>query len=54
MVMIQSKAINLVGIFYGGDDNTLVANKGFKPEVAKNIYNNFMTRFSGIKTYQDY
>ena len=42
------------GIFYGGDDNTLVANKGFKPEVAKNIYNNFMTRFSGIKTYQDY
>lgn len=42
------------GIFYGGDDNTLVANKGFKPEVAKNIYNNFMIRFHGIKTYQDY
>lgn len=42
------------GIFYGGDDNTLVANKGFKPEDAKNIYNNFMSRFPGIKKYQDY
>lgn len=56
MVVIQSRAVavSLVGIFYGGDDNTLVANKGFKPEIAKNIYDNFMTRFSGIKTYQDY
>lgn len=42
------------GIFYGGDDNTLVANKGFTPEKAKEIYNNFMATFSGIKRYQDY
>ena len=44
----------LVGIFYGGDDNTLVANKGFAKDKAKSIYDNFMTTFSGIKTYQDY
>ncbi|MGN0966512.1 MAG: DNA polymerase [Candidatus Coprovivens sp.] len=42
------------GIFYGGDDNTLVANKGFKPDVAKSIYDNFMSKFSGIREYQDY
>lgn len=42
------------GIFYGGDDNTLVANKGFKPDVAKRIYDNFMAEFPGIKEYQDY
>ena len=42
------------GIFYGGDDNTLVANKGFAKDKAKSIYDNFMTTFSGIKAYQDY
>lgn len=42
------------GIFYGGDDNTLVANKGFAPDKAKQIYDNFMSTFSGIKKYQDY
>lgn len=42
------------GIFYGGDNNTLVANKGFAPDKAKQIYDNFMTTFSGIKRYQDY
>lgn len=42
------------GIFYGGDDNTLVANKGFSKETAKNIYTNFMNTFPGIKQYQDY
>lgn len=42
------------GIFYGGDDNTLVANKGFSKDTAKEIYNNFMRTFSGIKAYQDY
>jgi DNA polymerase I-like protein with 3'-5' exonuclease and polymerase domains len=42
------------GIFYGGDDNTLVANKGFTKAKAKSIYNNFMNTFSGIKRYQDY
>lgn len=41
------------GIFYGGDDNTLRVNKGFSPEEAKRIYDNFMSEFSGIKTYQD-
>ena len=40
------------GVFYGGDDNTLVANKGFSPEQAKEIYNNFMNTFSGLKQYQ--
>lgn len=42
------------GIFYGGDDNTLVANKGFEAKKAKEIYDNFMATFSGIKAYQDY
>lgn len=42
------------GIFYGGDDNTLVANKGFAKDKAKSIYENFMATFSGIKAYQDY
>lgn len=42
------------GIFYGGDDNTLVVNKGFAKDVAKEIYDNFMNTFSGIKNYQDY
>lgn len=42
------------GIFYGGDNNTLVANKGFAPDKAKQIYDNFMDTFSGIKKYQDY
>lgn len=42
------------GIFYGGDDNTLVANKGFSKDKAKMIYDNFMRTFSGIKSYQDY
>ena len=43
-----------VGVFYGGDNNTLVANKGFAPDKAKKIYDNFMAKFKGIKTYQDY
>lgn len=42
------------GIFYGGDANTLHQNKGFDMKVAENIYNNFMTKFTGIKKYQDY
>lgn len=42
------------GIFYGGDDNTLRVNKGFAPEEAKRIYDNFMEEFSGIKGYQDF
>ena len=42
------------GVFYGGDANTLVANKGFSREVAERVYNNFMKSFPGIKKYQDY
>lgn len=42
------------GVFYGGDDNTLVANKGFEPKLAKKLYTNFMNTFKGIKLYQDY
>ena len=42
------------GVFYGGDANTLVANKGFSKEVAERVYNNFMKSFPGIKRYQDY
>lgn len=42
------------GIFYGGDDNTLVKNKGFAKDKAKQIYDNFMKTFEGIKRYQDY
>lgn len=49
----QAKGVEF-GIFYGGDDNTLVANKGFSKDKAKSIYNNFMSTFSGIKAYQNY
>lgn len=49
----KAKAVEFA-IFYGGDDNTLVANSGFIPEDAKRIYNNFMFKFPGIKSYQDY
>ncbi len=48
-----AKAVEFA-IFYGGDDNTLVANSGFKPEDAKRIYNNFMNKFKGVRDYQDY
>lgn len=43
-----------VGIFYGGDANTLHVNKGFDIKTAESIYNNFMKKFSGVKAYQDY
>ena len=49
----DAKAVEFA-IFYGGDDNTLVANSGFKPDDAKKIYTNFMAKFSGVKQYQDY
>jgi DNA polymerase I-like protein with 3'-5' exonuclease and polymerase domains len=41
-------------IFYGGNDDTLVKNKGFSKEQANSIYNNFMNSFPGIKKYQDW
>ena len=43
-----------VGIFYGGDANTLHMNKGFPLAEAQEIYDSFMKKFSGIKKYQDY
>lgn len=49
----QAKGVEF-GVFYGGDNNTLVANKGFAPDKAKTIYDNFMAKFKGIKVYQDY
>lgn len=49
----QAKGVEF-GVFYGGDNNTLVANKGFTPDKAKIIYDNFMAKFKGIKVYQDY
>lgn len=42
------------GIFYGGDYNTLHANKGLPLDEAKEVYNNFMKGFPGVKQYQDY
>lgn len=41
-------------IFYGGDANTIHINKGFDLKDAEKIYNGFMSKFSGIKRYQDY
>lgn len=41
-------------IFYGGDANTIHVNKGFDLKDAERIYNGFMTKFFGIKKYQDY
>lgn len=42
------------GIMYGGDANTLKARKGFDIKTAETIYNNFMSKFSGLKNYQEY
>lgn len=49
----QAKGIEF-GILYGGDANTLKANKGFSQEEAERIYNNFMSKFNGLKAYQEY
>ncbi len=49
----EAKGIEF-GILYGGDANTLKANKGFEMKEAERIYNNFMSKFSGLKTYQEY
>ena len=42
------------GIMYGGDANTLKARKGFDMKTAETIYNNFMSKFSGLRDYQEY
>lgn len=41
-------------INYGGDFNTIANNKGIPLEEAKQIYDNFMKGFPGVKDYQDY
>ena len=38
---------------YGGDWNTLMKNYGLNRNRAKEIYNNYMSGFSGLKQYQD-
>lgn len=41
-------------INYGGDFNTIANNKGIPVRKAKEIYNNFMNGFPGLKAYQDW
>lgn len=41
-------------INYGGDANTIANNKGLPITEAKEIYDNFMKGFPGVKQYQDY
>jgi len=38
---------------YGGDWNTIMRNFGLKKERAKEIYDNYMSGFSGLRDYQD-
>lgn len=49
----KAKSIEFA-INYGGDYNTISKNDGIPVEEAKEIYNNFMEGFPGIKRYQDY
>lgn len=42
------------GINYGGDANTLANNKKIPIEEAKEIYDNYMKGFPGVKRYQDF
>lgn len=39
---------------YGGDWNTLISNYGLKKARAKEIYDNYMNGFAGLKQYQDF
>ena len=41
-------------INYGGDSNTISRNKGIPLGEAKEIYDNYMSGFSGLKKYQDF
>lgn len=41
-------------INYGGDANTISNNKGIPIEEARQIYNDYMSGFKGIKKYQDF
>lgn len=49
----KAKSIEF-SINYGGDYNTISKNDGIPVEEAKEIYDNFMEGFPGIKKYQDY
>lgn len=49
----KAKSIEFA-INYGGDFNTISKNDGIPVEEAKEIYDNFMEGFPGIKRYQDY
>ena len=49
----KAKSIEFA-INYGGDYNTISKNDGIPVEEAKEIYDNFMEGFPGIKRYQDY
>ena len=39
---------------YGGQDSTLIRNYGLDAKRAKEIYENYMSGFSGLKRYQDF
>lgn len=49
----KAKSIEFA-INYGGDYNTISKNEGIPVKEAKEIYDNFMEGFPGIKRYQDY
>lgn len=49
----KAKSIEFA-INYGGDYNTISKNDGIPVKEAKEIYDNFMEGFPGIKRYQDY
>ena len=49
----EAKGIEFA-INYGGDANTIHANKGIPLEEANIIYNNYMNGFAGLKKYQDF
>ena len=39
---------------YGGQDSTLIRNYGLDAKRAKEIYENYMSGFAGLKRYQDF
>lgn len=49
----EAKGIEFA-INYGGDFNTIANNKGIPVKEAKEIYDNYMKGFPGVKRYQDY
>ena len=49
----EAKGIEFA-INYGGDANTIHQNKGIPMEEATEIYNRYMSGFSGLKKYQEF